>query len=210
MKPVLWKIEDGIGFLTLNRPPGNLMDAAFFDELARLATEVVPESGARALIVAGAGRHFSAGADLKAMVREITNPGNKASRLPGRLENNLAAFEAIERFPGPVIAAVRGACLGSGFELALACPRRIAAHGSVFGLPESTFGLIPGCGGIQRLSEAAGARSAAEIALGGRTFGAEEALSLGIVSRLVQAGDLMSAAVAEAGPACGRAGRAAH
>ncbi len=199
MKPVEWSIDGGIGFLSLCRPPGNLMDPEFFDELHRLTREVVPRSGVSAIVVRGSGRHFSAGADLKSLIEELAREAGGGADFPARLARNLESFEFLDNFPGPVVAAIQGACLGSGLELALACGTRIAAPNAVFGLPEGTFGLIPGCGGLQRLVETAGRPAAAGIALSGATFGAGRAMELGVIDAVVPAHEILRTAIARAG-----------
>src|SRR6266702_2620666 len=91
----------------------------------------------------------------------------------------------IERFDKPVIAALNGACLGGGLELAMACHMRVAAAGILLGLPEIKLGLIPGFGGTQRLPRIIGPSKAAELILTGETIKSEEALTWGLVNRVV-------------------------
>jgi enoyl-CoA hydratase/carnithine racemase len=101
----------------------------------------------------------------------------------------------LERFSKPVIAAIHGFCLGGGLELALACDIRIAAAGSVFGLPEVNLGLIPGGGGTQRLPRIVGLGRAPDLLLTADRIDAQEALRIGLVSRLVPEGaDLLAQA----------------
>ncbi len=111
------------------------------------------------------------------------------------LIDNLKSFRFFEELQVPVIAAVRGVCLGSALELALFCHCRICGAGAVLGLPESSFGLLPGCGGIQKLRALAGFSCAMELVLSGTTFTAEEALHWNIVDRIVPKEDTVTAAV---------------
>jgi enoyl-CoA hydratase/carnithine racemase len=120
----------------------------------------------------------------------------------GRLAGHDRAFAAIERSCVPVVAAISGCCLGVGLELALCCHARIAAQGAVMSLPEASFGLLPGCGGLVRLSRLCGRAVALELSLCGRTVCAEEALALGLVDRVVARRDLEKAATDAAEALC--------
>jgi enoyl-CoA hydratase/carnithine racemase len=135
----------------------------------------------RGLVIHGAGRHFSAGADLPEMRAGLQQD---AGRWRAHLLEATRHLERLSQLPYPVVAAISGCCLGSALELALACTRRVAAANAVFALPESTFGLLPGCGGTVRLPRLVGAGRAAELILSGRTFGAAEALEWGVVARV--------------------------
>ncbi|MEK7301491.1 MAG: enoyl-CoA hydratase-related protein, partial [Nitrospirota bacterium] len=107
-----------------------------------------------------------------------------------------ALFSHIERLDKPVLAAINGTCVGGGLELALACHIRIAAAGALLGLPEIKLGLIPGFGGTQRLPRVVGASQAAELILTGESLPAEEALRIGLVSRVVPPHELTAQAEA--------------
>lgn len=181
------KIENGIGHLVLDQPPANTMTRKFFDELSILTREVLPGSAIKALVMYGSGRHFSAGADqadLKTRVREHWHSEDEGQP-PSFLLENLGSFHALEKMKVPTFAAIRGACLGSGLELALCCKYRVCGEGAVLGMPESTFGLMPGCGGTVKLPALAGRARAMEMILGGRNFSAQEAYEWGIVHKVV-------------------------
>jgi enoyl-CoA hydratase/carnithine racemase len=186
-----FRVERGIAYLTLDAPPRNEMDLAFFAELARLRREVFPGLSVRGLIVHGAGRHFSSGADVAELKAILAAEPDRAAAL---LRENHASFRALEAMPFPVVAAIGGACLGAGLELALACRVRIAAPRAVFALPEVSFGLMPGCGGTVRLPRLVGAAKAVELILTGRTLLADEARAVGLVDRVVDRRDLLAAA----------------
>ncbi|MBP6872253.1 MAG: enoyl-CoA hydratase/isomerase family protein [Bacteroidales bacterium] len=187
LNTIRWKVEGGIGHLTLDQPPSNTMDRRFFDELSVLTRMVIRGSGIRALVVYGTGRHFSSGADPGDLCRRVREslPSNYPQEIPAFLSMARDCFQYIEKLPVPTFAAIRGVCLGSALELALACRFRICAEGAVFGFPESSFGLMPGCGGTVMLTKTAGRQKAIELLLGGRNFSAGEALEMGLVHRIV-------------------------
>jgi enoyl-CoA hydratase/carnithine racemase len=138
----------------------------------------------------GRDRHFSSGADLDDLLGSLR--GREAGPL---LLDNLSSFRFFENLPVPVVAAIRGVCLGSGLELALFCHARICGAGAVLGLPETGFGLIPGCGGILNLAALAGRQRALETVLTGASFGAEEALAWNVVDAVVPKKDVVGSAV---------------
>lgn len=187
LKTIDWKVEDGIGHLILNTPPANIMTGDFFNELEFITSSVMPKLSLKALMIYGKGRHFSAGADHANLRERIIkfrneNPGNE---IPEFMIGNLKSFLYISNLRIPTIAVVRGTCLGSALELALTCRYRICAEGAVLGLPETSFGLMPGCGGTIRLAKIAGYVNAIDLILSGRNFSAGEALKWGIVHKVV-------------------------
>ena len=118
--------------------------------------------------------------------------GNERS--PSWCEIHSEHFQALRDLPYPVVAAVSGCCLGSGFELALACTARVASENAFFALPESQHGLIPGCGGTVNLTELIGFRKAMTLVLSGELISAAQALDLGLVDIVVKRKELMSTA----------------
>lgn len=181
-----------IAHLVLDRPPDNRMDAAFFEELAEWCIVRLPRLDTRGLVVRGAGRHFSAGADLDGLRRRAAGAG---SLLP-ELARNTEALLALEALPYPVVAAISGCCLGSGLELALACHARVASVNALLSLPEVEHGVLPGCGGTVRLAERLGPQRAARLILSATRLSAEEARGLGIVDEVVPTIDLVARAEA--------------
>ena len=178
-------------WLTLNRPEAlNALSRGMVAELGRVVGELGVVAGTpavRAVVVTGAGRAFSAGADLKermSMTRDETRAFLDA--LGGALDK-LAAL------PCPVIAAINGAAFGGGMELALACDVRLAAEGAPLGLVEARLGIIPGAGGTQRLARQVGIARAKELIFTGRRLDASAAREFGLVSRVVPAGALAAA-----------------
>jgi len=145
----------------------------------------------RSVVLTGRGeRAFCAGADLKeraTMSEADVHAFHESLRL---------AFRSIEAAPQTFVAAVNGAALGGGLELALACDLRVAAAHAEMGLPEVGLGIIPGAGGTVRLPRAIGVGRAKDLILTGRRVGATEALALGLVSRVARPGDLREEALA--------------
>ena len=183
-------VEEGIAVATLNRPDRyNALGARIVDELNAMIDEIEKDSEARALILTGAGdRAFCSGVDLKER-REMDADGRWAHN---RTLNEFA--ERLAKLQVPTIAAINGLALGGGFEITLACDFRIAAEHAEVGLPEVGIGIIPGAGGTQRLPRLIGPTRAKDLIFTARRIGAEEALEMGILSRVVPADQLMDAA----------------
>lgn len=171
-----WSVTEGIGSLIMTQPPSNKMTVGFFGEMASLKEMILKETNLKAIIVTGKGRHFSSGADLDELLKKIANT-REAEPL---LRSNYTALSFIETLNIPVISAIRGVCLGSALELAFFTHYRFCTEEAVFGLPETTFNLIPGIGGIHRFSRLAGNARALSYILTGNTFDAHTALDLGI------------------------------
>jgi enoyl-CoA hydratase len=166
--------------LTVNRP--DRLNALSRDILGQIGRAVRAFAGdaARAMIVTGAGeRSFVAGADIAELAALGPDEAEEYSR------HGQAVMDLIEQSTKPVIAAINGFALGGGCELALACHVRIAAENAVLGLPEVGLGAIPGFGGTQRLPRNIGLGRAIEMVATGRRVRADEALALGLVSRVV-------------------------
>ncbi len=180
--------EENIGIITLNRPPANPINFAVLSELDEILTKWEKDKALRAIIITGAGeRGFSAGFDLKTAG---TPDGEKA------MSRGQQVFAHIEKYPKPVIAAINGFALGGGCELAMACHFRIMLNSQhvVMGQPEINVGIIPGWGGTQRLPRLVGKTKAMEMLLLGRDaqVHAPEALSIGLITRISQPGQLMN------------------
>jgi enoyl-CoA hydratase len=176
--------------LTVNRP--DRLNALSRDTLAQIgrAVRVFAEDATQgALIVTGAGeKSFVAGADIAELAALGPEEAEEYSR------SGQAVMDLIERSAKPVIAAINGYALGGGCELALACHVRIAAENAVLGLPEVGLGTIPGYGGTQRLPRNIGLGRAIELVVTGRRVRADEALALGLVSRVVPQAGLLAEA----------------
>lgn len=189
-KVIHWEVKEGNGFLTLCNPPENKMDSRFFEELEQLTSSTIPQSDYKAIIISGQSRHFSSGADLEDLLESI----NQQDR-SNILASNLKAFNFFSDLKVPVIAAVSGVCLGSGSELALHCHFRLCAENTILGLPETTFGLMPGLGGIQKLMRLAGKAKTIELIAKGNHFNAHDALNWGIVDAVYPKKEFMDKAI---------------
>lgn len=172
-EPVDLTLEGGVALIVIDNPPVNVVSQAVRAGLMA-ALDAAEASGAARVVLTGAGRAFVAGADA----REFDAPPQ-----PPHLPEVVAR---IERFPVPVVAAINGAALGGGLELALACRMRIAAPGATLGLPEVTLGVVPGAGGTQRLPRLIGLAPALSLIVEGRTVRAAEAERLGLVDALAE------------------------
>jgi enoyl-CoA hydratase len=174
--------DEEFAILSIRRP--DALNALSFD-LIRQIGELVKEaggSGSRALIITGEGeRAFCAGADIKELQDRSLQEQREGAEL------GQAVFARLDRLAIPSIAVVNGVALGGGCELALACTFRLALPNAKFGLPEIKLGLIPGYGGTQRLPRLVGVSKALEMIMSGRSVGAEEALAIGLVNRIVVA-----------------------
>lgn len=192
---VLTDFEAGILTITLNRPGRrNAIDRQMLDALARALDAAEADPAVRVVVLAGEGGSFSSGFDLKEQA-ELRPAGEEQWR--EILEHAFSTLMRCWRLSKPTIAAVRGACLAGGCELALACDITIAGDDAVFGEPELRFGagivvmILPWLVGPKRAKDI--------ILTGGSAIGAAEALDIGLVSRVVPAAEVMAAAKAVAG-----------
>jgi enoyl-CoA hydratase len=188
---VTQEVRGRSALITINRPEKrNALDAqvraAFLDAIAAARAN----DAVRAIVVTGAGdKAFVAGADIGEF------EGRTAVE-QWRVMKGPTIFDAVERCPKPVIAAVNGYCLGGGMELALACDFRIASTAARFGQPEVNLGIIPGGGGTQRLPRIVGLGAALKLVLTGDMVDAAEALRLGLVEEVVEPAALLDRALA--------------
>jgi len=187
---ITFDLVDGIGHIILNQPPSNVMNLLFFRELSDLVEKIDGMSTLKALVISGKGRHFSSGAQLDELLSLVGNgesggKGINNHRLQEFLDRNYRTFLFFENLEIPVISAIRGVCLGSALELALFSHFRFCGEDAVFGLPETTYQLIPGIGGLSRISALAGKAKALELVLRGNTFPAEKALQYHLVDKIL-------------------------
>lgn len=189
------KITDGIAVITFNLPKEkvNILSPKVMAELEKVLAKIEdrPEKVKGAVIRSGKEGNFIAGADLS-LIEEITDPAEGA-RLAAEGQRVL---ERIEALPFPVVAAIDGACLGGGLELALACRFRVASDSpkTALGLPETQLGIIPGFGGTQRLPRLVGLPEALKIILSGSRVYPGKARHIGLVDDVVPREHLMDAA----------------
>ena len=181
MKNVLFEVEGHIGYVTVNRP--DVLNCFNYDTLRELqeavdSIHVDPE--VRVVIFTGAGQKaFSAGADLKE--RKTLNEAEVRRNVKAIRD----VFNSIAALPQPTIAAVNGYALGGGFEWLLSCDFAIAVEGVSMGLTETSWAIIPGAGGTQRLPRLIGEMKAKELIFTAKKISSEEALELGIVLKVV-------------------------
>ncbi len=187
---VYYEEKDNIGYIVINEPPANKMTSLFLKEFTYLVHEHITQSKVKGIIITGKGRHFCSGADvdqLQEMVATncIMSSEGDLTAYPVWYVDNRMAFDYFSQLNIPVISAINGFCIGSGFELALCSHIRICGNGAFVGLPESTFGIMPGVTGTLRYLELIGLGKSLELILNGDTFYAEEALKIGVIDGIV-------------------------
>ncbi len=185
-------IEDAVGHLILNRPSKrNAIDWAMLQELDGAIETVAKAPEARVVMLRGEGATFSAGIDLNALGTLTETEGRPAFvALREKVATIHRIFGRLTELEKPVVAVLRGHCLGLGLELALAADFRLAADDTVLGLPEIVLGIIPDCGGSTRLSRLIGPARAKRLILTGENISAGEAERLGLLSEVAAAGAL--------------------
>ena len=179
-------IEDGIAVATINRPPANALSRALILEVDALLDLVANDEAVRVVVLHGEGRFFSAGADIKEFT-SVTS-GEEFSKLAA---SGQEVFERLECFTKPVIAAIHGAALGGGLELAMSCHMRFVSDNAKLGLPELQLGLIPGFAGTQRLPRYVGMPKAAEMLLTSDPISGEEAVQYGLANKAFSEEELL-------------------
>lgn len=171
--------EGPVGIIRLNRPDAmNALNLTMVHELIGVLDDFEKDEAIRCVVIAGSDRAFSAGADIKEM-SEMT-----AVRM-AMSEHFFPLWDRVGRYSKPIVAALCGFVLGGGLELAMSCDILVASETTQLGQPEIDIGIMPGGGGTQRLTRAVGKYKAMEMVLTGRRIGAEEARTLGLVSRVV-------------------------
>lgn len=177
---VLTQVEEGVGWITINRPDvRNALNTQVLGDFRQALVEFRHDREVGAVVFTGAGeKSFAAGADIGEL-RERTALDALSSTMQ-------SVYDEIEAYEKPTIAAVNGYALGGGCELAMACDIRIASANARFGLPEVTLSIIPGAGGTQRLGRLVGKGKAIEMTLTGEIIDAEEALRIGLVTQVAE------------------------
>jgi 2-(1,2-epoxy-1,2-dihydrophenyl)acetyl-CoA isomerase len=186
------RIENGVAEITLNRPDRlNAWNAQFGDELREALLTDAADPSVRSVLITGAGRGFSSGADLKEMLEQ----GASGEGIPDVGEMLRTRYhpiiKGIRELPKPVVAAVNGPAVGIGCSLALACDLIWAAESAVFGLAFVNIGLVPDGGSTFLVPVAAGKARALEMALLGDPLPADRALEWGLINRVVPDGQLL-------------------
>lgn len=190
LKAVKLTYDNGVAFVTIDRPPVNALNLEVLSEISRVLRDLETRAEPMVVVVTGEGQKaFVAGADIGEIHGLTLETGRGLSR------KGHEVYDEISAFPWPVIAGISGLCLGGGMELALACDVRIAADNAKFGQPEVNLGIIPGWGGTQRLPRLVGTGYARELIFTGRIINAEEALRIGLVNQVVPQGGLRNTCI---------------
>jgi enoyl-CoA hydratase/carnithine racemase len=180
-KPVLVKKEDGVCWISLNRPDKlNTIIPKMLDLISEALDNAEDDPSVRCIVIKGTGdRAFCAGADVSFLKKLSSSEAKEVSKKGHK------TFMKIQNISKPVVAAVDGYALGGGCELAAACDFRIASDKALLGQPEVNLGLIPGWGGTQLLPKLVGVTKAKEIILTGKILSAEEALEAGLINKVL-------------------------
>ncbi|MCU1495257.1 MAG: 3-Hydroxypropionyl-CoA dehydratase [Acidimicrobiaceae bacterium] len=186
---VRYRVEDGIAFITLNRPDKlNALNPAVFSKLDDFITEFNDDHDAAVAIVHGNGRAFAAGADIEHYVDISVPEYLEFMRYGNRVQEKFVTSTK------PVLAAVHGYALGGGFELALSCDLIVVDPEAQLGLPEARLGLLPGGGGTQRLPRLIGATRTLELLITGGRFSGRQAVDWGLALGLGEEQSVLEAA----------------
>ena len=189
---VTYECADGIAEIGLNRPEKrNALSQELLDSLADAAERAASE--ARVAILHGTGPNFCAGLDLAETLSWVSDPATRHRHIRAS-ERSRRRFDEIGRSPIPFIAAINGACVGGGFELAAACHLRVADTTAFFALPEGQRGIYIGGGGSVRISRLAGVSLMTDMMLTGRVLTAEDGERFGIVTYLADRGGALEKA----------------
>ena len=192
-----WSLEDQVAVILLQRPPANALSQGLLRELSGVMDELAVNDQVKVVLVHGDGRFFSAGADIK----EFTDIEKKEGCFKlSKVGQDL--FERMENFPKPIIAAIHGAALGGGLELAMACHIRLVSENAKLGLPELSLGLVPGFGGTQRLPKFVGTAKAAEMLFTSEPITGVEAVQFGLANQAYPENEVFDQALTMAKKNC--------
>lgn len=192
LKTVSIKREGAVSIVEVNHPPANTLSSETIADLRKAFGKLKDDQETQAIVVTGAGRFFVAGADIK----EFTDAFGDYEEAYGMAEAGQKLCDEIEEMKKPVVAAINGAALGGGLELAMACDLRVAADDAILGLPELNLGLIPGFGGTQRLRNIVGTAKAVEMVLTSKQLNGKEAVDIGLVQASVAKEEVVDTALA--------------
>lgn len=179
MSTINFRTEGQVAFLTINSPPANALSTAILADIDARLTKIEEANDVKAIVLQGEGKFFSAGADIK----EFTSL-QESSDYASLSKKGQVLFDRIEHFHIPVIAAIHGASLGGGLELAMACHMRVVGKSSKLGMPEINLGIIPGFAGTQRLPQYVGIPKAYEMILTGTLISGEDAHFYGLANKV--------------------------
>ncbi len=178
-------MTDKVSVLTFSQPRVNIFSTEILEDFIRALETLEKSRDVKVLLITGEGKTFIAGANIKEMSTYTPDDAKKFSSLFHQ------ALNLVENFPRPVIAAVNGFALGGGCELILSCDLVVASEEAVFGQPEIDLGIIPGAGGTQRLPDRIGKLKAKELIFTGRKVSADEALTIGLINKVVSKDKLL-------------------
>jgi enoyl-CoA hydratase len=196
------ELNGNVAHVQINRPEKiNAMNAAFWTEIIDIFQWIDDTDAVRAVVLSGAGKHFSSGIDLM-MLASVANDlgkdvGRNARLLRRKILELQASFNAVDNCRKPVLAAIQGYCIGGAIDLISACDMRYAAEDAQFSIKEIDIGMAADVGTLQRLPRIIGDGMLRELAYTGRMFGAEEARSIGLVNRVYADHDSLLAGVLE-------------
>ena len=189
MENLSWSLEGKIATVVIQRPPANALASGLIREVNELLDELEGNTDVRVILLKGEGRFFSAGADIKEFT--TIESGEEFSQLAKKGQD---VFERMENFSKPIIAAIHGAALGGGLELAMGCHIRLVSENAKLGLPELQLGLVPGFAGSQRLPKLVGRAKAAEMLLTSEPISGTEAVQWGLANKAYPEEELFSKA----------------
>lgn len=194
MEYLKWSKQDNIAAITIQRPPANALSSGLLRELSAVLDEIEPDRSIKVVIIHGEGRFFSAGADIKEFT--TVSSSDDFAKL-GKYGQDL--FDRMEKFSKPIIAAIHGAALGGGLELAMASHIRLVSETAKLGLPELQLGLIPGFAGTQRLPKYVGTARAAEMLFTSEPITGLEAVQYGLANHAYPEAEVLENAYKLAG-----------
>lgn len=190
-KNFLVDIENNVAYMRFNNPQkANAMDSVFWDETQILMRELDDNPEVRVVVLSGEGKHFSSGIDLSSLMelqqklKTIPDEGRQKEYVRRHIKHMQENFNAIEACRKPVIAAVKGACIGGAIDMITACDMRYATEGAYFCVKEVDLGIVADMGTLQRLSHIISEGIARELAFTARTFDAKEAKEMNLVNAL--------------------------
>jgi enoyl-CoA hydratase len=181
--------EGSIALLTIENGAKNLISEPEFIEREKLLAWLEDNPQTKALVITGKGRHFSHGADVS-----LFDAANVSS-ISDKLKKGRKLLDTIEHLPIVTVAAVNGGCFGGGLEIAMCCQFRIASSKARLGLTEVMHGVVPGMGGMERLSRIVGREKALQMILQGEMLSADRALSMGLVTKVTEEKDALPEAL---------------
>ncbi|MGH9350075.1 MAG: enoyl-CoA hydratase/isomerase family protein, partial [Vicinamibacterales bacterium] len=180
---VRYDVQHRVAVVTIDNPPVNALGPGVLEGIERAVARGAEDAAVDAIVLAGAGGRFVAGADIR--IFDTLKTREQSLERSGRTH---ALLRRLEDCAKPLVAAIDGHALGGGLELAMACHYRVASPGAKVGQPEVSLGLIPGAGGTQRLPRLCGAKTALELCTTGKPVSAARALDEGIVDRIATDG----------------------